>query len=232
MVTSACACAGIVVGVMGITGGGFKFINLITSFVDGNLMLLFVLLMITCFIVGMGVPTAPAYIIVSVLAAAAMIKLGVDPMAANLFVSYYAVLSAITPPVCLAAFAAASIAGVPAMKTGFQAVKLGAIAFIVPFFFVYEPALLLQGEWFNVTLAIISGIIGLIALTSGQQGFLFTNMALWERCAMVAGGILLILPGEVTDITGFILFLAVFFYQRLMQGKRENLAKAPKLSWK
>lgn len=225
MVTSACACAGIVVGVMGITGGGFKFINLITSFVDGNLMLLLILLMITCFIVGMGVPTAPAYIIVSVLAAPAMIKLGVEPMAANMFVLYYAVLSAITPPVCLAAFAAASIADAPAMRTGFQAVKLGAIAFIVPFFFVYEPALLLQGEWFNVTLAIISGIIGLIALAAGQQGYLFTNMALWERCAMVVGGIFLILPGQATDITGFIIFLAIFFYQRLMQGKRENFAK-------
>lgn len=142
MITCACACAGIVVGIISLTGGGFKLINILMSFVDGNLPLLLVMLMITCFIVGMGVPTAPAYIIVSMLAAPAMIKLGVPMICAHMFCLYYAVLSTITPPVCMVAFSAASIADANAMRTGFMSVKLGSIAFIIPFFFVYQPELL------------------------------------------------------------------------------------------
>ena len=217
MVTSCCACAGIVVGVMGLTGGGFKFINLITTFVDGNLLLLLIMLMLTCFVVGMGVPTAPAYIIVSVLAAPAMVKLGVDPMAANMFVLYHAVLSAITPPVCLAAFAGAAIAEAPAMKTGFQAVKLGIIAFIVPFFFVYEPALLLKGDVLTVVQAALSAVVGLVALSSGLQGYLVADAPVWQRVILVVSGLCLIIPGTLTDICGFGGFIAVLMLQKLMK---------------
>ena len=217
MVTACCACAGIVVGVMGITGGGFKFINLITSFVDGNLILLLILLMLTCFVVGMGVPTAPAYIIVSVLAAPAMIKLGVDPLAANMFVLYHAVLSAITPPVCLAAFAGAAIAEANAMQTGFQAVKLGIIAFIVPFFFVYEPALLLKGSLADIIPAVISASLGLIALAAGLQGYLLRNARIWQRAVLVAGGLMLIIPGMITDLLGLGGFALVLLTQKIQK---------------
>ena len=214
MVTACCACAGIVVGVMGITGGGFKFINLITSFVDGNLLLLLIMLMLTCFIVGMGVPTAPAYIIVSVLAAPALVRLGVDPLAANMFVLYHAVLSAITPPVCLAAFAGAAIAEADAMRTGFEAVKLGAIAFIVPFFFVYEPALLLKGDILTVAQACVTAAIGLVALTSGIQGYLFQEAPAWQRILLAAAGLMLIIPGMLTDMTGLGIFAGILLIQR------------------
>lgn len=217
MITSCCACAGIVVGVMGLTGGGFKFINLITTFVDGNLLLLLIMLMLTCFIVGMGVPTAPAYIIVSVLAVPALVKMGVDPMAANMFLLYHAVLSAITPPVCIAAFAGAAIAEAPAMKTGFQAVKLGFIAFIVPFFFVYEPALLLQGDVLIVMQAALSAAVGLIALASGLQGYLVTNAPIWQRIILVASGLCLIIPGTMTDLGGMGGFAAIFLLQKAMK---------------
>ena len=216
MITSCCACAGIVVGVMGLTGGGFKFINLITTFVDGNLLLLLIMLMLTCFIVGMGVPTAPAYIIVSVLAVPALVKMGVDPMAANMFLLYYAVLSAITPPVCIAAFAGAAIAEAPAMKTGFQAVKLGFIAFIVPFFFVYEPALLLQGDLLTMAQAALSAAVGLVALASGMQGYLLAKAPVWQRVILVASGFSLIVPGTLTDLCGFGGFAAVVLLQKMM----------------
>lgn len=216
MITSCCACAGIVVGVMGLTGGGFKFINLITTFVDGNLLLLLIMLMLTCFVVGMGVPTAPAYIIVSVLAVPALVKMGVDPMGANLFVLYHAVLSAITPPVCLAAFAGAAIAEAPAMKTGFQAVKLGIIAFIVPFFFVYEPALLPQGEPLTVVQAIGSSFIGLIALTSGLQGYLITEVEIYFRAILIISGFCMIIPGTMTDVIGFSVFVVVMIIQKII----------------
>ena len=218
MVTACCACAGIVVGVMGITGGGFKFINLITSFVDGNLILLLILLMLTCFIVGMGVPTAPAYIIVSVLAAPAMIKLGVDPLAANMFVLYHAVLSAITPPVCLAAFAGAAIAEANAMQTGFQSVKLGVIAFIVPFFFVYEPALLLKGSPADIILAVISASLGLIALAAGLQGYLLRSAGVWQRAVLVAAGLMLIIPGMVSDLLGLGGFALILLSQKIRRN--------------
>ncbi len=214
MVTACCACAGIVVGVMGITGGGFKFINLITSFVDGNLLLLLIMLMLTCFIVGMGVPTAPAYIIVSVLAAPALVRLGVDPLAANMFVLYHAVLSAITPPVCLAAFAGAAIAEADAMRTGFEAVKLGVIAFIVPFFFVYEPALLLKGDILTVAQACVTAAIGLVALTAGIQGYLFQEAPAWQRILLAAAGLMLIIPGMLTDMTGLGIFAGILLIQR------------------
>lgn len=217
MITACCACAGIVVGVMGITGGGFKFIALITSLVDGNLFLLLLMLMLTCFVVGMGVPTAPAYIIVSVLAVPALTKLGVDMLAANLFVLYHAVLSAITPPVCLAAFAGAAIAKANAMRTGFEAVKLGLIAFIVPFFFVFEPALLLNGSAVEIAQAIGSAVIGLIALAAGLQGYLIGTCALWQRIILAASGVMLIWPGSLTDLTGlglFVLILAIQFVTR------------------
>lgn len=226
MITACCACAGIVVGVMGITGGGFKFIALITSFVDGNLPLLLIMLMLTCFIVGMGVPTAPAYIIVSVLAVPALTKLGVDALAANLFVLYHAVLSAITPPVCLAAFAGAAIAKANAMRTGFEAVKLGLIAFIVPFFFVYEPALLLNGTWSAILQASCTAFLGLIALAAGMQGYLLRVCPHWQRALLIIAGVTLIHPALWTDTTG----LAVFALITLIQFIRNKTTKAHALA--
>lgn len=221
MVTACCACAGIIVGVMGMTGGGFKFINLIVSFVDGNLFMLLVLLVLTCFIVGMGVPTAPAYIIVSVLAAPAMIELGVSQIAAHMFVLYYAVLSAITPPVCLAAFAGAAIAEADAMKTGFDAVKLSLIAFIVPFFFAYEPALMLIGSFNEVSIAVITSIIGIICLAGGVQGWFIIRCAPWQSFLLITGGLCMIFPGIRSDLLGFGLAGAVFLLQMISRKRKD-----------
>lgn len=146
MVSSCCACAGIIIGVISLTGIGYKFINVITALAGSNLLLLMAMLMVTCIILGMGVPTAPAYIIVATLGAPALMKAGVPIIAAHMFVYFYAILSVITPPVCLAAFAGAAIAETNAMKTGVTAMKLGIVAFIIPFMFVFEPALLMQGS--------------------------------------------------------------------------------------
>ncbi|MBD5418079.1 MAG: TRAP transporter permease [Desulfovibrio sp.] len=213
MITCACACAGIVVGIISLTGGGFKLINILMSFVDGNLPLLLVMLMLTCFIVGMGVPTAPAYIIVSVLAAPAMIKLGVPMIGAHMFCLYYAVLSTITPPVCMAAFSAASIADANAMRTGFTAVKLGAIAFIIPFFFVYQPELLFQGSFPDIVMATVTAIVGVIGMTAGLQRQFLTGCGIVESALLFAGGLCCIYPGSRTDLIGLGLILGIGLFQ-------------------
>ena len=147
-----------------------------------------------------------------------MIKLGVDPLAANMFVLYHAVLSAITPPVCLAAFAGAAIAEANAMQTGFQSVKLGVIAFIVPFFFVYEPALLLKGSPADIILAVISASLGLIALAAGLQGYLLRSAGLWQRAVLVAAGLMLIIPGMVSDLLGLGGFALILLSQKIRRN--------------
>ena len=139
MVSACCACSGLIVGVLSLTGIGYKFINLITILAGDSLFLLMVYLMLTSFVLGMGIPTTPAYIVVATLGAPALIKAGAPQLVAHMFVFYYAILSFITPPVCVAAFAGLP-SPVKAMETGFIALKPGIVAFIVPYMFVYQPA--------------------------------------------------------------------------------------------
>ena len=218
MVSSCCACAGIIIGVISLTGIGYKFINVITALAGSNLLLLMAMLMVTCIILGMGVPTAPAYIIVATLGAPALMKAGVPIIAAPLFVYFYAILSVITPPVCLAAFAGAAIAETNAMKTGVTAMKLGIVAFIIPFMFVFEPALLMQGSTTEIATAFASALIGVIGIASGMQNWLLVRCRLWERALLLASGLMLIFPGLITDTIGLSSLLIVLFAQRLRKG--------------
>lgn len=218
MVSSCCACAGIIIGVISLTGIGYKFINVITALAGSNLLLLMAMLMVTCIILGMGVPTAPAYIIVATLGAPALMKAGVPIIAAHMFVYFYAILSVITPPVCLAAFAGAAIAETNAMKTGVTAMKLGIVAFIIPFMFVFEPALLMQGSTTEIATAFASALIGVIGIASGMQNWLLVRCRLWERALLLASGLMLIFPGLITDTIGLSSLLIVLFAQRLRKG--------------
>ncbi|WP_273522886.1 TRAP transporter permease [Mailhella massiliensis] len=207
MISSCCACAGIVIGVIALTGVGYNFINLVTTLAGDSLFLLMLFLTFTCIVLGMGVPTTPAYIIVATLGAPALIKMGVPAIAAHMFVFYYAILSVITPPVCMASFAGAAIAEADAMKTGFVSVKLGIVAFIIPFMFVYQPALLLQGDTPDVAVACVTAVIGVIGLAMGMQGWMLTNCAPWERVLLIVGGLTLIYPGSMTDALGIALIV-------------------------
>ncbi|MBR3881316.1 MAG: TRAP transporter permease, partial [Mailhella sp.] len=171
MISACSACAGIIVASVSITGVGYKFISIITDIGQFNMIFLLVLLMLTCFVLGMGVPSTPAYIIVATLGAPALMKLGIPTVAAHLFVLYYAILSEITPPVCLSAYAGASIAKANAMTTGFQAFRLGIVAYIIPFMFVFEPSLLLMGDWPTIIQSIFTAAVGVIALAGGMQGY-------------------------------------------------------------
>ena len=218
MVSSCCACAGIIIGVISLTGIGYKFINVITALAGSNLLLLMSMLMVTCIILGMGVPTAPAYIIVATLGAPALMKAGVPIIAAHMFVYFYAILSVITPPVCLAAFAGAAIAETNAMKTGVTAMKLGILAFIIPFIFVIEPALLMQGSTTEIVTAFASALVGVIGVASGMQNWLLVRCRLWERALLLASGLMLIFPGLITDTIGLSSLLIVLFAQRLRRS--------------
>ncbi len=202
MIGACCACAGIIIGVISLTGVGYKLMAVITSLAGDNLFLLCVCLMITSMILGMGVPTAPAYIIVATLGAPALIKAGCLPIVAHLFCFYYAILSVITPPVCQAAFAGAAIAEGNAMKTGFTAAKLAVVAFAVPFMFIYAPALAAQGTYAEIGMAVITSLAGVVALSGGMQGHFLRKAGMMERILLIGGGLCMIMPGNLTDIIG------------------------------
>ena len=204
---------GIVIGVVTMTGFGFSFVNLMGSLAQVHIGIFLLVLAGTCVIFGMGLPSLPAYILVATFGAPALVQAGVPVLAAHLFVMYFAISSGITPPVCLVAYAGAAIADAPPMKTGFTAFKLGIAAFIVPFIFIFEPALLLMGDWATILQAVFTAVLGVVCLASSMQGWLFTESSPAERVMMFVAGIVLVYPGLLTDLIGFGTASLVFFIQ-------------------
>jgi TRAP transporter 4TM/12TM fusion protein len=205
VVVAATAAAGILVGTMGMTGVGGKFTGLLFEAAGETLFIALLITMVVCIVLGMGMPVPSAYILTAVVAAPALVRLGVPTLPAHLFILYFAVMSAITPPVAVAAFAAAGIAGANPNQIGYRAVRLGIVAFIVPFLFVYQPELLLIGEPLAVALAIPTAALGVIALAAGLEGWLLMQAAWWERVLLAGGGLLMIVPGFYTDVAGLVL---------------------------
>ena len=201
-VALACACAGIVIGVVTLSGLGIVFTQFVTHLSQHSLLLALVLTMCAGIVLGMGMPTTPAYIIMTALLVPAIIKLGVIPPAAHMFALYFAVLSAITPPVALAVFAAAGIAKADLWASGWAAVKVGAAGFIVPFMLIYEPALLMIGSWPDVIGAFITASAGILMFAAGLHGYFITATTIWQRVALTIAGLMLIFPGLVTDLIG------------------------------
>ena len=222
-VAAACACAGIVVGIINLTGLGLKFTGIMLDVAGGSLAPALILTMITGIILGMGLPTTAAYIVQASLLIPALIKLGVPVIAAHLFVFYFAILSAITPPVAMAVYAAAGISGSNVWQTGLQAVRMGATGFIVPFMFVYGPSLLLMGNWLEIIMAIISASVGVILLSAGLMGWFVGETRLWQRGLLVLSAILLIKPGLTTDLVGAGIALIVGLWQTV---EKKRVAKA------
>ncbi|WP_430397744.1 TRAP transporter permease [Ferrovibrio sp.] len=213
-VALACACAGIVIGSITLTGLGITFTNMIVGLSQNSLILALVLTAVAGIILGMGMPTTPAYIVMVSLMVPAIMKLGVIEPAAHMFAFYFAILSAITPPVALAVYAAASLAKANIWDAGWAAVRIGAAGFIVPFMFVYEPALLFIGDWQTILHATVSATIGCLTLAAGLHGHLIRHTRLWERAALIAGALLLIKPGIYTDMAGLALIVVVYLAQR------------------
>ncbi|MDA0876781.1 MAG: TRAP transporter permease [Proteobacteria bacterium] len=226
-IAMACACAGIVIGVIAQTGLGLDFTTLVLNAAQSNIYYALGLTMIAGIILGMGLPTTPAYIIQVALLVPALIKLGIVEQAAHLFVFYFAILSAITPPVAMAVYAAVGISKSPLWETGWAAVKLGATGYIVPFMFAFSPALLMIGPWDIVTVAITTALIGVICLASSLHGFLLVNLIWAERSMLFLAAILLIKPGPTTDaIGGFLVLLAVISQMRKLP-KRVKIRTSP-----
>jgi TRAP transporter 4TM/12TM fusion protein len=219
-VAMACACAGIVIGVISLTGLGITFTQIVIALAQNSLILALVLTAVAGIVLGMGMPTTPAYIVMVSLLVPALVKLGVVTPAAHMFALYFAVLSAITPPVALAVFAAAALAGANMWRAGFEAVRIAAAGFIVPFMFVYEPALLAIGDWGTVALATATATVGVMALAASMYGYLLAPLALWQRGALVAAAFLLIKPGLVTDSIGLALLGIVASSQWLARRPR------------
>jgi len=201
-VALACACAGIVIGVITLTGAAINFTSIVLSLSKDLLPLALILTMLAGIVLGMGMPTTPAYIVMVALLVPAIIKLGAIPPAAHMFAFYFAILSAITPPVALAVYAAAGIAKAPLWESGWAAVRVGAAGFIVPFMFIFEPSLLMIGEWQTILLSVTTASIGVICLAGGLHGYFWRTAPMWERTCLVAAAIMLIKPGLVTDAIG------------------------------
>lgn len=220
VIASGCACAGIVVAMAALTGLGVAFTDFIISLSHGNLFLALLFTAITCVILGMGLPTTAAYVIAASLAAPALTALGVPLLSAHLFVFYFACLSAITPPVALAAYAGAGIAGASPVKVGFTACGLAIAGFVVPFMFVYAPALLLKGSLAEVARATITAVLGTALLSSATEGYLFAPCTVVERAVFLVAGLGLIDPGTTTDLLalGPVALVLVFHVRRARRG--------------
>ncbi|MBA7519916.1 hypothetical protein ES705_12004 [subsurface metagenome] len=205
--------AAILVGSIELTGVGFRMAGGLVTLADGNLLMLLVFTAFAAMILGMGMPTSGVYILVSILLAPALVMAGLQPIVAHFFVFYMGLTAMLTPPVCLCAFVAASIADAPFMKTGWQAMRLGIIVYIVPFMFAFSPALLMIGDAGEIALAVASSIIGVVLLSAGMQGY-FLKTASWpERILFLGAGLCMMIPGWTTDIIGLGVGTATVFYQ-------------------
>ena len=213
-VALACACAGIVVSIFTLTGLGAKVSFALLELAHEALLPMLVIGMVTSILLGMGMPTMPAYIILAVLIAPSLVKAGVPKISAHLFVLYSGIISAITPPVALAAYAGAAIAKAPPLRTGFLAIRIGLAAFIVPFMFVYSPGLVFIGSPGEVIYAVGTSLLGILAFTYGVQGRMLRELHIVERMLLVASGLLFIPYSITMNGTGFILLLAVVAWQR------------------
>jgi TRAP transporter 4TM/12TM fusion protein len=210
----ACAIVGIVIGTLTLTGIASTFIGFIISIGENNLFLSLVLTMLTCLVLGMGIPTIPNYIITSSLAGPALLDLGVPLIVSHMFVFYFGIMADLTPPVALAAFAAAPMAKESGLKIGIQASKLAVAGFVVPFMAVYTPALMLQdpgpmaaslGYPVEVAYIVLKACLGIVLWGAAVVGFLFARIAPWERIVPFAAGVLLVLALPLTDEAGFVL---------------------------
>ena len=202
-VAVACAVIGIVVGVATMTGLGVKLSGAIISLAGGSMFLTLVFTMVASLILGMGVPTIPTYIITSTMAAPALAAFGVLPLVAHMFVFYFGLLADLTPPVALAAFAGAGIAGADPTRTGFNACRLALAGFVVPYIFVYDNSLMLiNTTWGGAVWITLTATLGIVFLGAGAIGHFLTPAKVHERLLFIAGALLLIIPGIYTDLMG------------------------------
>ncbi len=226
------AVAGFVIGVLQLSGLGFKFSVLLVDVAGGSSLALLALSALVCIVLGMGMPTAIIYVMLAVLVGPALVQLGVAPLGAHLFLFYFGMLSMITPPVCLATYAAASIGGADFMKTGWTGMRLGIVAYVVPFVFAYHPALLMRGSLLDIAAAAATAVVGVVLLGAGLVGYLFRPLGWHRRALLLAAGLLLIPPPSTgpwlaANVAGFGLGALVVGLEWAATAGRRRVAAAP-----
>jgi len=227
VIASITACASIIIGIINQTGLGVKLSSFILDFSKGNLFLALFLTMGTSLILGMEVPTTAAYLVAAVIGAPALIKLGIMPLAAHLFIFYFAIISAITPPVCGAVYIASGIAGANWVKSAKYALILGFSAFLIPYLFVYDNSFLLKGSNLDILYSIVRSLISITIISSAVIGFLGRKLNLWERGIVLISGILVIIKSPLLNITGLgILFTLIFIMRKVDEQKSLSLDKS------
>ncbi len=220
----ACAVVGIVIGVVNLTSFGTVMTSSIVTLGAGSLFLTLILTMLASMVLGMGIPSIPAYIITATMAAPALASFNIPVLIAHMFVFYFGIFANITPPVALAAFAGAGIAGGDPMKTGWQSLKLALAGFIVPFMFVYNPTMLMIDTtnvavtardfnipaYYEIATVAITSIIGVIALSAALEGYFKTPLAIWQRIVIALGALCLIVPETMTDLIGLVIIFTMW----------------------
>ena len=224
----ACAIAGIISVCITMTGLGGKLITYVVSLSNGHLIIALFLTMICCIVLGMGVPTTANYIIMASTCAPILINgMGMHVLAANMFVFYFGIVADITPPVALAAYAGSAIAKAPPMKTAWNATRLAIAAFIIPYIFAFNNAMIFVGDdvtVLSVATITISATLGMLSIASGLMGYLIHDLKWISRIALIAGGLLMIIPGTVSDIAGFAVLAAIFVLQTIENKKEKKAA--------
>ena len=214
-VALACATVGIVVGVVAETGLGLKLASGIVNVAQGNMLATLALTMIAALVLGTGLPTSATYIITSIMAAPALVQLGIPKLVAHMFVFYFGILADLTPPTAISTYATSSIAGADVWRTQWTAMMLALSGFIIPFSFAYDPALLMQGATVvQIVLRTAAATLGILMLAAGVIGYLRAPARLWERAVLLAGAFLLIFPGVWSDLAGLACLVVVLLSQR------------------
>lgn len=217
------AAVGIILGCVSMTSLGINLSMGLVDLAHGSLIILLVLAAATSFIMGMGLTATVCYILLATLVAPALTNMGVSPIAAHLFMLYWGMLFMITPPVAIAVYVASGIAGSPMMKTGYQAMRLGMVAYIIPFMWIYKPVLLMQGSTMDIALTVVTSAIGVIALAVAIEGYMLTKVSWLQRLLIGAGAILLITPGLTSDGVGAsVLAIAAFWEYMSFRRVRAN----------
>ncbi|WP_417828618.1 TRAP transporter permease [Thalassospira sp.] len=219
-IIAVCACAGIIVGVIALTGVGARFSNLLLGLAEASQLLALVFAMLIAILLGMGMPTTAAYAVAASVVAPGLIDLGIEPLTAHFFVFYFAVVSAITPPVALASYAAAGISGANPMETSVASFKIGIAAFIVPFMFFYNAAILMDGTYLQIGQALVTAVAGVFLLSAGVQGWFLGRSAVWFlRILLIIAALFMISGGLITDLIGVGMAIGTLFIQRIIKPK-------------
>ncbi len=215
-VSLACGLAGIVAGVVTLTSLGSTLINVIVPIAQNNLFFALFLTMLTCIVLGMGVPTTANYLIMATITAPILTEMGLPVLAAHMFVFYFGIVADITPPVALAAYAGSAIAHSNPLKTGVTATRLAITAFIIPYIFAFNPKMLfIEATVFEVILIVITSLVGIFAISAGLEGYMFKKLRFYEIIPLIISGLLMIYPEHISDVVGLVVVALIVVWQRI-----------------